>query len=226
MSQWPTPTSRPSTRSSIFRRTSKMSRMAESPAGHRQYPFGILSGIPPAWTWTGVRAVPGRRPRPDHHRSDRHTRRRPRRRRPPHDRPHRRPRQRTFVGVPSASPATPERGIDIGIVSANPDHTGLTTLLTQAATSTLEPRVAARIPLTKPPPPTTTSPRADTRPPTPDPVQTSATHEPVPCSPEHGTGRRNATIRGLASPYSPLAQPGHWPPREPDPDPPQAAWRE
>ncbi|KOX17799.1 hypothetical protein ADK67_37825 [Saccharothrix sp. NRRL B-16348] len=52
----------------------------------------------------------------------------------------------TFVGVPSASSATPERGIDLGIVCIHPDHTQLTTLLTQAATGVLEPRVAGHHP--------------------------------------------------------------------------------
>ncbi|MEU4768784.1 zinc-binding dehydrogenase [Actinosynnema sp. NPDC023794] len=55
----------------------------------------------------------------------------------------------TFVGVPSASPATPERGIDIGIVSVIPDNAQLTALLTQAVTGVLELRVAARVPLTE-----------------------------------------------------------------------------
>jgi NADPH:quinone reductase-like Zn-dependent oxidoreductase len=55
----------------------------------------------------------------------------------------------SFAGVPSASLAASERGIDIGIVSAEPNRTKLTELLTLAANGVLEPRVAGRVPLTE-----------------------------------------------------------------------------
>lgn len=54
----------------------------------------------------------------------------------------------TFVGVPSASPATTERGIDVGIVSVEPDGARLAELLALAGSGVLELRVAGRVPLT------------------------------------------------------------------------------
>lgn len=53
----------------------------------------------------------------------------------------------TFVGVPSASPATSERGIEISIESVEPDGARLAELLALAASGVLELRVAGRVPL-------------------------------------------------------------------------------
>jgi NADPH:quinone reductase-like Zn-dependent oxidoreductase len=53
----------------------------------------------------------------------------------------------TFVGLTSASPATAERGIEIGIVSVQPDGSQLAGLLALAAAGVLELRVAGRVPL-------------------------------------------------------------------------------
>ncbi|KAB2345195.1 zinc-binding dehydrogenase [Actinomadura rudentiformis] len=52
-----------------------------------------------------------------------------------------------FVGVISASPATSERGIDVGILSVEPDGARLAELLGLAASGVLELRVAGRVPL-------------------------------------------------------------------------------
>lgn len=53
----------------------------------------------------------------------------------------------TFVGVPSAAPATSERGIEIAIVSVEPGGAKLAELLALAASGVLELRVAGRVPL-------------------------------------------------------------------------------
>jgi NADPH:quinone reductase-like Zn-dependent oxidoreductase len=53
----------------------------------------------------------------------------------------------TFVGVPSASLATSERGIEIHILSVEPDGARLAELLALAASGVLELRVAGRLPL-------------------------------------------------------------------------------
>jgi NADPH:quinone reductase-like Zn-dependent oxidoreductase len=53
----------------------------------------------------------------------------------------------TFVGVPSASVATAERGIRIDIVSVQPDGSQLAELLALAAAGVLELRVAGRVSL-------------------------------------------------------------------------------
>ncbi|WP_067828763.1 zinc-binding dehydrogenase [Actinomadura kijaniata] len=53
----------------------------------------------------------------------------------------------TFVGVPAASLATSERGIDVGIVSVEPDGARLAGLLDLAVSGVLELRVAGRVPL-------------------------------------------------------------------------------
>lgn len=53
----------------------------------------------------------------------------------------------TFAGVASASPATPERGIEIHILSVEPDGAQLAQLLALAASGVLELRVAGRVPL-------------------------------------------------------------------------------
>ncbi|ARQ68056.1 alcohol dehydrogenase catalytic domain-containing protein [Streptomyces marincola] len=53
-----------------------------------------------------------------------------------------------FVGVTSSSPAAPERGIEVGIVSVEPDGARLAELLALAAAGVLEPRVAGRVALT------------------------------------------------------------------------------
>ncbi|GII54837.1 NADPH:quinone reductase [Planotetraspora thailandica] len=53
----------------------------------------------------------------------------------------------TFVGVTSASPATSERGIEIGIVNVEPHGARLVELLALAASGVLELRVAGRVPL-------------------------------------------------------------------------------
>jgi len=52
-----------------------------------------------------------------------------------------------FVAPPSASPAVPERGIDVRIASVQPDGAQLAQLLGLAATGVLELRVAGRMPL-------------------------------------------------------------------------------
>ncbi|MCP9976814.1 alcohol dehydrogenase catalytic domain-containing protein [Actinomadura madurae] len=52
-----------------------------------------------------------------------------------------------FAGVPAAAPATPERGIEVAVVSVEPDGARLAGLLALAATGVLEPRVAGRVPL-------------------------------------------------------------------------------
>ncbi|MGP3972249.1 zinc-binding dehydrogenase [Streptomyces sp. 6N223] len=52
-----------------------------------------------------------------------------------------------YSGVPSASPATPERGIEVAITSVTPDGARLAGLLALAASGVLEPRVAGRVPL-------------------------------------------------------------------------------
>ncbi|XVQ15671.1 alcohol dehydrogenase catalytic domain-containing protein [Spirillospora sp. CA-255316] len=52
-----------------------------------------------------------------------------------------------FVGVPSASLAVSERGIEIGIVSVEPDGARLAGLLALAASGVLEVRVAGQVPL-------------------------------------------------------------------------------
>ncbi|MFG2004452.1 zinc-binding dehydrogenase [Spirillospora sp. NPDC048911] len=54
-----------------------------------------------------------------------------------------------FAGVPAEFPATPERGIEIGIVSVEPDGARLAELLGLAASGVLELRVAGRVPLTE-----------------------------------------------------------------------------
>jgi NADPH:quinone reductase-like Zn-dependent oxidoreductase len=51
--------------------------------------------------------------------------------------------------VASASPATPERDIEIHILSVEPDGAQLAELLALAAAGVLEPRVAGRVPLTQ-----------------------------------------------------------------------------
>ncbi|ONK11474.1 zinc-binding dehydrogenase [Streptomyces sp. MP131-18] len=53
----------------------------------------------------------------------------------------------TFVGVTSASPATSERGIEVGIVNVAPDGTRLAELLDLAVSGVLQLRVAGRVPL-------------------------------------------------------------------------------
>jgi hypothetical protein len=53
----------------------------------------------------------------------------------------------TFAGVPSASPAMSERGIEIGILGVEPDGARLAELLDLAASGVLELRVAGRVPL-------------------------------------------------------------------------------
>ncbi|OHV33876.1 MULTISPECIES: alcohol dehydrogenase catalytic domain-containing protein [Pseudofrankia] len=53
----------------------------------------------------------------------------------------------TFAGVTSASPASPERGIEVGIVNVRPDSSRLADLLALAAGGVLELRVAGRVPL-------------------------------------------------------------------------------
>ncbi|WP_405674692.1 zinc-binding dehydrogenase [Streptomyces sp. NBC_01511] len=53
----------------------------------------------------------------------------------------------TFVGVTTASPATPERDIGIVIMNVAPDGTMLAELLALAASGVLELRVAGRVPL-------------------------------------------------------------------------------
>ncbi|MEV8635440.1 zinc-binding dehydrogenase [Streptosporangium sp. NPDC051023] len=53
----------------------------------------------------------------------------------------------SFVGVPSASPATSERGIEIAIMSVEPDGARLAELLALATSGVLELRVAGRVPL-------------------------------------------------------------------------------
>ncbi|WP_024877602.1 zinc-binding dehydrogenase [Saccharomonospora piscinae] len=53
----------------------------------------------------------------------------------------------TFAGVTSASPARAERGIDVGIVSVQPESSRLAELLALAADGVLELRVAGRFPL-------------------------------------------------------------------------------
>jgi NADPH:quinone reductase-like Zn-dependent oxidoreductase len=53
----------------------------------------------------------------------------------------------TFVGVASASPATPERGIEVHVLSVEPDGARLAELLALAASGVLELRVAGRVPL-------------------------------------------------------------------------------
>lgn len=53
----------------------------------------------------------------------------------------------TFVGVMSASPATSERGIEVGILSVQPDGARLADLITLAASGVLELRVAGQVPL-------------------------------------------------------------------------------
>jgi NADPH:quinone reductase-like Zn-dependent oxidoreductase len=53
----------------------------------------------------------------------------------------------TFAGVASASPATPERGIEIHILSVEPDGAQLAELLALAASGVLELRVAGKVPL-------------------------------------------------------------------------------
>ncbi len=55
----------------------------------------------------------------------------------------------TFVAPPSASPAVPERGIDVHIESVQPDGTQLARLLDLAAAGVLELRVAGTAPLTE-----------------------------------------------------------------------------
>ncbi|MDT3441622.1 zinc-binding dehydrogenase [Pseudofrankia sp. BMG5.37] len=55
----------------------------------------------------------------------------------------------TFVGVTSASPATPERGIEVAIVNVQPDGSQLADLFALAAAGVLELRVAGRVPLTE-----------------------------------------------------------------------------
>lgn len=69
----------------------------------------------------------------------------------------------TFVGIPSASPATPDRGIDNSIVSVTPDNAQLTTLSPKRspASSNYESRPASPYP--KPRPPTTTDGQRDHR---------------------------------------------------------------
>ncbi len=52
-----------------------------------------------------------------------------------------------FAGVPAAAPATPERGIEVAVVSVEPDGARLAGLLALAASGVLEPRVAGRVPL-------------------------------------------------------------------------------
>jgi NADPH:quinone reductase-like Zn-dependent oxidoreductase len=52
-----------------------------------------------------------------------------------------------FVGVPSASVATSERGIEVGILSVEPDGAKLAELLALGASGVLEVRVAGRVPL-------------------------------------------------------------------------------
>jgi NADPH:quinone reductase-like Zn-dependent oxidoreductase len=54
-----------------------------------------------------------------------------------------------FVAPPSASPAVPERGIDVRIESVRPDGVQLARLLELAAAGVLELRVAGRAPLTE-----------------------------------------------------------------------------
>ncbi|QFU87067.1 zinc-binding dehydrogenase [Amycolatopsis sp. YIM 10] len=52
-----------------------------------------------------------------------------------------------FAGVPSAAPATAERGIDVGILSVEPDGEQLAELLDLAVRGVLALRVAGRVPL-------------------------------------------------------------------------------
>ncbi|MBN6033790.1 zinc-binding dehydrogenase [Amycolatopsis sp. 195334CR] len=52
-----------------------------------------------------------------------------------------------FAGVPSAAPATPERGIDVGILNVEPDGEQLAGLLDLAVRGVLAVRVAGRVPL-------------------------------------------------------------------------------
>jgi NADPH:quinone reductase-like Zn-dependent oxidoreductase len=52
-----------------------------------------------------------------------------------------------YAGPPSASPATPERGIEVTIRSVTADGARLAGLLALATTGVLEPRVAGRVPL-------------------------------------------------------------------------------
>ncbi|MEU3272978.1 zinc-binding dehydrogenase [Saccharomonospora sp. NPDC006951] len=54
-----------------------------------------------------------------------------------------------FAGVTSATPAAPERGIDVSVVSVQPDSAQLADLLALAAEGVLEPRVAGKVPLTE-----------------------------------------------------------------------------
>ncbi|MFD0688204.1 zinc-binding dehydrogenase [Actinomadura fibrosa] len=53
----------------------------------------------------------------------------------------------TFAGVPAASPATSERGVEVAVISVEPDGARLAELLALAASGVLEPRVAGRVPL-------------------------------------------------------------------------------
>jgi NADPH:quinone reductase-like Zn-dependent oxidoreductase len=55
----------------------------------------------------------------------------------------------TFVGVPSAAPPTAERGIEVAILSVEPDGARLAELLALAASGVLELRVAGQVPLTE-----------------------------------------------------------------------------
>ncbi|TDC47078.1 alcohol dehydrogenase [Actinomadura sp. KC345] len=55
----------------------------------------------------------------------------------------------TFVGLSSATPATPERGIDVTVMNVEPDAAKLAELLDLAASGVLELRVAGRVPLTE-----------------------------------------------------------------------------
>ncbi|ASR37592.1 alcohol dehydrogenase [Prauserella marina] len=54
-----------------------------------------------------------------------------------------------FAGVTSATPATPERGIEVSVVSVQPNTAQLADVLALAASGVLEPRVAGKVPLTE-----------------------------------------------------------------------------